>query len=270
MMQHLVGDNIIRLLKTISRSNRLITYLKGNPFLIKRLGFGNGFHGDIIRREFIIEAISHFNASSFIETGTYYGNTSHLMAVMCPNLKLYTCEINKKYFESSKKRLKRFKNITIANQSSEIFIANLIENENIGRLPFFYLDAHWNNYWPLEDEINIITSKLEQSIIFIDDFQVPGRDDFKMEIASDGRICNFDLIQSKLNCKDEYHILYPSYTENKAFPFWKTNWHFYGYIVIFQNLKHEFHEFMRKEFLMRNYKEYTIEVGSNIYDEHTK
>jgi hypothetical protein len=38
----------------------------------------------------------------------------------------------------------------------------------------FYLDAHWHQDLPLEDEINIICRHLKDFAILVDDFAVPG------------------------------------------------------------------------------------------------
>jgi len=39
---------------------------------------------------------------------------------------------------------------------------------------FFYLDAHWEKYWPLLDELQVIADNGVQPIIVIHDFFVPG------------------------------------------------------------------------------------------------
>jgi hypothetical protein len=52
----------------------------------------------------------------------------------------------------------------------------------------FYLDAHWYDYWPLNDEmmeIAKIASVRNNCIIIIDDFKVPGRADVPFDSYKD-------------------------------------------------------------------------------------
>ena len=38
----------------------------------------------------------------------------------------------------------------------------------------FYLDAHWEEHLPLQEELEIIFSNWNNAVVLIDDFQVPG------------------------------------------------------------------------------------------------
>ena len=43
---------------------------------------------------------------------------------------------------------------------------------------FFYLDAHWNDDLPLQEEIKIIFNNWPLSVIMVDDFKVPDDPDY--------------------------------------------------------------------------------------------
>lgn len=67
-------------------------------------------------------------------------------------------------------------NINVICDSSEKFLKKAIDNGLISDMDscFFFLDAHWDEYWPLRDEIREIL-RLKRSVIAIDDFVVPFR-----------------------------------------------------------------------------------------------
>ena len=209
------------------------------------------FHNDVIFQNTIKEIILSFPISSFIETGTYSGGSTGYIARLKRDIPIFGCEINEKFFKQSKKRLKEFKNVKIIKHSSQKFLKDLIKSRSLGSLPLFFLDAHWQNYWPLEDEISIITSSLGRAIIIIDDFEVPDRPEFKFDKYND-KACGLDLIKPKMDKKNLYYSLFPSYSRKQAFP----NSRFFslrGYIIIFQNLKEEF-ELIADSFSQKYFK----------------
>ena len=127
-------------LKKIIKKNYL-----NSPFvrLLKNYGLlpDLAFHGDIISRHFLLNIISTFQVSSFIETGTHIGNSTVFVASMMRDLKIFTCEINKDFFNISKSILKPYQNVSIYNENSPVFLKNLIQFNAIGNLPlFFYPD----------------------------------------------------------------------------------------------------------------------------------
>lgn len=134
-------------------------------------GCGGGAFGfDINYAEEVDYLIKNYQIKHFIETGTNSGDTIEFLAKHYPDLSILSCELNRLSFNFATTRLKDFKNITIQNISSNIFldILNIDQKEN----NMYFLDAHWNDYWPLQDEIKLI----EKGLILIDDFdiQYPG------------------------------------------------------------------------------------------------
>jgi hypothetical protein len=140
----------------------------------------------------------------------------------------------------------------------------------LGALPLFFLDAHWYDYWPLLDEIELITSKVPRCVIIIDDFQVPGRNDyvfceggggsaeFSGRTTIDRRACNFDLIRTKLSHPSDYELLYPGYRHNQAFGISQTD-ALVGYVAIFKNLVAEFKYLSELTFIKNNFTTASLE-----------
>jgi hypothetical protein len=228
-----------------------------------------GFNGDRVFQELLLNIVRSCAISSFVETGTHCGASTYFLVKAEPRLPIYTCELNKGFYEFSKRRLGKFKKVRIGNESSEKFLRRLTQTENLGARPLFYLDAHWYDYWPLPDEIEIITSGLEKSVIVIHDFEVPGRADFKF--ACYGRPCNLELIQPKLRAAARYHMLFPSYRVQDVFPEDRAN-PLVGYVVIFHNQPDAFRnlEAHAREFLDDNFTRWEGGWPSESKTEHSK
>jgi hypothetical protein len=96
------------------------------------------------------------------------------------NHKVYSVDLDSQVSAKARAKFDTNPNIVIVNSSSEKFLSQLLKDE----LPqpknnyFFFLDAHWGKYWPIRDELKVI-SQLPRFIIAIDDFFVPGKSDVR-------------------------------------------------------------------------------------------
>jgi hypothetical protein len=138
----------------------------------------SGHSPTFIKRTVLIKnALSN---SIWIETGTYLGQTTKFLSKhFC---KIYSIEANLALFNSSKKYLKKYKNIEIINATSEIGLKKIL-SKKINKDVNFFLDAHGvsNNKTktyigkesnPVLSELNVIKKKinnLKNFRIFIDD-----------------------------------------------------------------------------------------------------
>ena len=255
----------------------LKNYLKRIPGLVKLYRFlraylpdtGNhGFHGDRVFQTLFCELISSLPITSFVETGTYLGDSTCYVASRYNKLQVFSCEINDEFFKQSKHRLKRFRNVELHKAYSQDFIRKLGEDKRLGNLPLFFLDAHWYDYWPLEYEIRAINI-LPCAIVIIDDFEVPGRPDFGFDVGGGGspdisgktvknsRKCNLYLIRPQMALGKTYNALFPYYNMKEAFPEGEAGT-LRGHIVIFQNLKDRFEALKQRDFISQHYKEFEI------------
>jgi len=129
-----------------------------------------GAFEDKFLKEELYNLLKKFNIDTIIETGTYKGWSTNLLAQT--GKKIITIEINSEYLEEAKKNNSHHENIEFHLGSSEKIIEKIIavnDNRNI----LFFLDAHWEEYWPILNELEVIRSKELKPVIIIHDFYVP-------------------------------------------------------------------------------------------------
>jgi hypothetical protein len=186
--------------------------------------------------------------TSIVETGTFMGYSTSLMAEQFPQTPIFTSEINPINFKKSSHNLKDFKNIKVYKGTSPKFLEYLIKEKKLGEIPLFFLDAHWLDNWPLEDEMEIITNKIKKAVILIDDFKIPNDDRFAYDKYGN-KECSLELIKPRMNKKNKYNLLLPNYGEDvfkgKYLPAMS------GYPIIFQNMQKEFKEFLNNPLIKK-------------------
>ncbi len=226
-----------------------------------------GFHGDVIYQGLIKEIASSMPITSFIETGTFLGDSTSFVASERKDLPIWTCEISEEFHVKAKRRLKRFRHVQVVLSSSEKFVAERLDDGRIGDLPFFFLDAHWYDYWPLEDEIDLISTSHVSCIMVIDDFKVSNNADFGFDvsvgkIADQQNVCGIELILPKLGKTNQHRFLVPCYSKEDIIHEGGTCLDMRGHIVIFQNLDNEFEAFNKRDFIRRYYRELQSASGA--------
>ena len=60
---------------------------------------------------------------------------------------------------------------------------------------FFYLDAHWGHEHPLREEVTMIMQHWRESIIMIDDFQVPDDDGYGCDVLDCGTKLSLECLK---------------------------------------------------------------------------
>jgi predicted O-methyltransferase YrrM len=154
-----------------------------------------------------IELSKKFNIDTFFETGSYHGGTAKIAA---PHfLNVITVENNQQNYNIASENLKDVKNcVLIMGNSPEVMESTKLKNET-----FFFLDAHWEDYWPLLDELAEIERQGIKPVIAIHDFFVPdenGYPKFGYDLYK-GQPLNFSYIEEavdKLYGKNNYDYKY--------------------------------------------------------------
>jgi hypothetical protein len=108
--------------------------------------------------------------NEIVETGTSDGYSTAIMA-QCFQ-KVHTIEIiPETYNLAQQTNLKNFSNVDAYLGNSTDILKNILIPNNNNYI--FFLDAHWEEYCPLQDELKIIKEKNIISPIIIHDFFVP-------------------------------------------------------------------------------------------------
>ena len=134
------------------------------------------FDGDSLIKEEFEKLVKQFNIQTIIETGTYLGDTTIELSKMVPYV--YTVEANEENFDISQAKLSNYGNVDCLFGKSQNVLKELLQNCPVTKPLFFYLDAHWEDYNPLLDELIIISQHAKDSVIVIHDFMVPNHPEF--------------------------------------------------------------------------------------------
>jgi hypothetical protein len=147
------------------------------------------FNGQINRMEIFREILEVCDISMVVETGCCRGSTTEYMARNFSG-KVYSCEVDRRYFEYSARRLKDLANVELQLIDSrqllrQLFKLPLPKDQAI----FYYLDAHWNEDLPLLGEISLALDSEMPAVIMIDDFEVPFDQGFGYDIYGKTKLC---------------------------------------------------------------------------------
>ena len=132
------------------------------------------FHGKIS----LIKKISkYYKCNIFIETGTFFGNTT--IELNNHFEKLYTCEISKELYSNAKRKFKKYRNIKSYLSNSSQFLKEILTNLDDNSRILLFLDAHYSGKQtggkdypcPHIDELKIIKNSkfFNKALIIIDD-----------------------------------------------------------------------------------------------------
>jgi len=170
-----------------------------------------GFNRETIRAYISWRLHHHFGCTSFIETGTFYGRTTAFVSKVFQT-PVFTSEINRTHHIVSKANLLLSKEIDSRLCSSPDLLRELCGTPRIGENPMFYLDAHWYDYMPLTEELQIISDQCQRAVVLIDDFHQPHEARFLYDEYPGIRI-DLDLVDAAVNpIRDDVSIYLPNYS----------------------------------------------------------
>lgn len=126
------------------------------------------FNGDVFAQEEFANLIKDYKVKTVIETGTYKGITTKYLSSVSANV--ISIEIGPKRLQQAQTNNKGKNNIQFYLGNSPEILKQILP---IKEKCLFFLDAHWNNYNPLLDELKVIAEHKMKPIIAIHDFKVP-------------------------------------------------------------------------------------------------
>lgn len=146
-----------------------------------------------------------YNLDIAVETGTFKGNTTTALSYIFDTV--YTVEINDYYHKCAQESLNHLKHVEILKGSSEAVLKTLLPTIKHNR-PLFYLDAHWEENWPLREEIIAIgKTHKDNCVIIIDDAQVPNNLDIPCD-AYKGQALSYEYIKDVLPHAFTYYTVH--------------------------------------------------------------
>lgn len=156
----------------------------------------SSFNNDSVVADTVLQLVKDLKIDCIIETGTFQGTTTAFLSETFPNIDIYTVEVNLETYQKAQANLQGYSNIKLLYGSSEKVLEHLLP-ELQGKRILFYLDAHWDDYWPLLDEFEAIQKQCKDNCcIVIDDFKVPFRQ-FQHDIYKEQPL-DLDYIEEKL------------------------------------------------------------------------
>ena len=154
------------------------------------------FHDDKRLQGFICEALARYRIATFIETGTFRGDSLVWLASKFPHVKCVSTEVSRPYYAYAKFHALPRRNVTIFREDSRQFLLGM--RKRVRDPVLFWLDAHGRSDWPLLGELKTIRELYKESLALIDDFQVPGRPGFTFDTYN-GRPLNLEYIRGQLD-----------------------------------------------------------------------
>lgn len=130
-----------------------------------------GYEGDELIHQEIAKLVKREKINLIIETGTYLGGTTRRLCSFAP---VISVEIDPNNFKQALKNLVGCNaDVKLNSSVGQLkMVLPTVKNKNI----LFFLDAHWQSYCPLLDELQVIADNGIKPVIVIHDFKVPGKD----------------------------------------------------------------------------------------------
>jgi predicted O-methyltransferase YrrM len=168
--------------------------------------FGGPMNGQTARLEATRQIIFRCGIRQIVETGTYRGTTTEWLAGF--GLPVVTIESYIHSYQFAKVRLRSKPNVRIELGSS-VSVLPAVTNQLDTSLPtLFYLDAHWESYLPLGDELKMIMPQFRAPVVLIDDFEVPGESGYAYDDYGAGKALTREYLDQAL--PTEAAVFYPS------------------------------------------------------------
>jgi hypothetical protein len=147
--------------------------------------WGGAFNGQCFRQLIFLDLVRACCFDTIVETGTFRGSTTLFLCRNSNGLPVHSTEINPRFFQISRRRLRSLSNLQLYNLDSRAFLSALqLRRET---RTFFYLDAHWRENLPLAEETEFIIGNFDTFAIMIDDFEVPDNSGYAYDDYGPGK-----------------------------------------------------------------------------------
>jgi hypothetical protein len=171
-----------------------------------------GAYRDTFLLDKTLELKDKYKLNLFIETGT---NDADSIRILSPYFsEIFSCEVVKDTFAVAQRNTIDCKNIFLYNETSPLFMERICQIFENRKDLIFFLDAHWDDYWPLLDELVVIHKYKMKCPIIIHDFYVPDENGNAKFAFDKYKGSNLDLKYVKNHIdkifNNEYDVYYPT------------------------------------------------------------
>jgi hypothetical protein len=174
-----------------------------------RESWGGPFNGQALRLSQVREIFGAIKPDVVIETGTYRATSTIALADLSRS-PVFTIESSRRYWGYSRMRLLLRKQITLLKGDSRDHIARLgAQLSPVKQVPFFYLDAHWEDDLPLARELELIYSFSWDAVVMIDDFKVEGDDGYTYDDYGPGKVLDMNYLRPAV-ADHQLDVFFPS------------------------------------------------------------
>jgi hypothetical protein len=151
------------------------------------------------RQRVYLDIMSRIKFDAIVETGTFRGTTTDFFAKS--GLPVYSVELDPRaYGYASLRFFNRRDQVHLFYGNSPEFLRDLANDPHFPKSKvFFYLDAHVQDSSryhkaPLTEELEIIFTTWTESVVMVDDFQVPGTD-YGFDNWGPGKTLNLECLE---------------------------------------------------------------------------
>ncbi|MBC6457092.1 hypothetical protein [Actinomadura sp. HBU206391] len=131
-----------------------------------RLSDGGGPLGFDVTLALLLDDVQDlYKCDVLVETGCFVGDTTAYLARRYPHLPVFSCDVDYGHAAVTRQRVAAESNAVVSHADSPTLVADVAA---CYERPLFFLDAHWDEEWPLVRELDAITA----GIAVIHDFDI--------------------------------------------------------------------------------------------------
>lgn len=154
------------------------------------------FNGQLMRFQTCVEISQRFKPQIAIETGTFYGTTTVALSSLVSE-QTFTIEINQGYANLASTYFRAIgldeNRVKLIRGDSSTEIVNVLSQVSKNSRILVYLDAHWGQKLPLQDELSALINWGGAFVAIIDDFEIGYDSNFSFD-SYNGINLNLSLI----------------------------------------------------------------------------
>lgn len=159
---------------------------------------------DTYLKNTIQHLVDKYEITTIVETGVYEGKSTLEFSKIVK--KVIGIELSSKYISEVTKKIRKhnIQNVELIKSNSTNALSEIMPNLDVDK-KLFFLDAHWNDYWPILDEIDAFEKN--KGIIVIHDFKVPNCDHLGYDKYK-GQSLDYDYVKNNLNNWSPNHKIF--------------------------------------------------------------